>query len=82
MVEVQIRFAKPLAKEPGSETKIGCVEIEILGDARQIVGGWPRLAVDVSVELLPIDIDRTAQMRNGTLRCAGDFEVLDQVRHA
>jgi hypothetical protein len=81
LIEVQGRFAKPLAKEPGSETKVGCVEIEILGYTREIMGRRPRLTIDISVELLPVDIDCTAQMRNGTLRCAGNFEVLGQVRH-
>lgn len=80
-IDAEDGFAKALAKEPGSEAKIVCIKIEIVGDASQIVGGRPRLTVDISVELLPVDIDCTAQMRNRTLRCAGDFEVLDQVRH-
>ena len=55
---------KSLAKLLGSEAKVGCIKIEIVGDASQIMGGRPRLAVDVSIELLPVDIDCTAQMRN------------------
>lgn len=80
-VDTEGRFAKTFAKQLWSEAKVGCIKIEIFGDARQIMGRRSRLAVDVPVELLPVDIDCTAQMRNGALGCTGNFEVLDQVRH-
>ena len=58
------RFAEAFAKECGGEEKIRCFDIEMVSNASQVMGGRSRLAVDVSIELLPVDIDCTAQMRN------------------
>ncbi|GAJ93346.1 hypothetical protein RRH01S_05_04210 [Rhizobium rhizogenes NBRC 13257] len=80
-IEPDGRAAKPHAKKLGSEKEIRCIEIKIGGNTRQVMRRRPRFAVDVSIELLPIDINCTAYMRNGTLRGTCNLQVFDQVRH-